>query len=503
MHSGRRTWYGRRAPAGDPPAGPAAARGCHPTGRGGRARLMYGRRWTRGRDRMRGRLRTGRRRWTRGRVGDLLADRHNSLGLIRLAMAVAVIVSHSRVLGFGAREPLVRWSRGQITLGQVAVYGFFVLSGVLVTRSGARLPLGRFLWHRALRLLPGLWVCLLVTAFAAAPALYWQVHGHLGGFTGGDHGPAAYVRANALIAWRRQDVSGVMADATRHGHAYNGSFDGALWSLRYEALCYCAVAVLAATGVLRRARRVVLLLTAVTGWLVVGQAAGHRFWNGAYSSTVLHTFHPPLLGPVGGPWLAHLGFAFALGACVELYRERVPVSDVLGAAACLTVAGSLHYGYFFTVGLPALAYALVWLAVALPAPLRRVGARADYSYGLYIYGFVVEQTLTVLGAPRLGYPAYLALSLAGSGLVAVLSWHGVERPAMALRHLMPGGPGRLMPRPMRRAGARTPCGCGAGTGYPDAGHCPAPSAGPAGGTRGTLQPSCSASPTTMPSGPRT
>ncbi|PWG11974.1 hypothetical protein DF268_18615 [Streptomyces sp. V2] len=35
-----------------------------------------------------------------------------------------------------------------------------------------------------------------------------------------------------------------------------------------------------------------------------------------------------------------------------------------------------------------LAYALVWLAIRLPAPFRRIGARNDYSYGIYIYGFL-------------------------------------------------------------------------------------------------------------------
>ena len=106
-------------------------------------------------------------RWSHGTVAELFTDRGTSVGFIRLVLATAVVVSHSRILGFGRTEPLLTLSHGQITLGQISVYGFFVLSGILITRSAARISLGSFLWRRALRLLPGLWVCLLVTAFAA------------------------------------------------------------------------------------------------------------------------------------------------------------------------------------------------------------------------------------------------------------------------------------------------------------------------------------------------
>lgn len=399
-------------------------------------------------------------RWTRGSAGELLAGHDNSMGFLRIAMAVAVIVSHSRILGFGRREPVVSFSHGQITLGQIAVYGFFVLSGLLVTRSGARLPVGRFLLHRALRLLPGLWVCLLVTAAVAAPIVRLALHGGVASPPGAAGGPFSYLTANWTVALNQQDVSGLMGEAVRRGLAHNRSFDGALWSLRYEILCYAAVAATALVGILPRARRAVLLLTAVAGWYVVGDALRHRYGNGPYGASFGHFVTLPQIGSVDLRWFCYLGFAFGLGACAEVYRERVPVSDPLGAAALLAVVASLRCGYFFAVGVPALAYALVWLAVRLPAPLRRVGARNDYSYGVYIYGFVVEQVLVVLGAARWGYLPYLALSLAGTAVMAALSWHLVERPALRLKGL--GAPRTHVSPPRRPEGAGTGTGteCG-------------------------------------------
>lgn len=376
-------------------------------------------------------------RWSHGTVAELLTGRHNSLGLLRLVLASAVVVSHARILGYGGKEYLHSFSGGQTDLGKLSVYGFFVLSGVLVTRSGTRLSLGRFLWHRALRIFPGFWVCLIVAGFAIAPVLYWKLHSTLDGFDGA-HGPLDYLTANWAVATNQYDISGVMTDAHSAGLVHNGAFNGALWSLRYEFLCYLAVATLAVVGVLTRARRAVVLIAIALGWTVVSQASADAFWAGPYDAHLLHNFQLPPFGQINPSFLVYLGFAFALGAVIELYKERIPVSDPLGLASLAVLLGSLHYGYLFTVGIPAFAYVLVWLAIRLPAVFRRVGAKHDYSYGIYIYGFLVQQTLALLGYTRWGLAAYLALTFAFTVLLAVLSWHLVERPAMKLKDLRLG-----------------------------------------------------------------
>ncbi|MEU0136564.1 acyltransferase [Streptomyces sp. NPDC006296] len=426
-------------------------------------------------------------------MAERFAGRDNSLGALRLALASGVVVSHASVLGFGDSEFGFRFSHGQANLGNMAVYGFFVLSGILVTRSGKRLPLGRFLWHRALRLLPGLWVCLAVTAFLVAPLLYWRQQGGLDGFWGHPRGPWDYMASNWAVAPRQNDVSGVVATAGDAGLAHSPSIDAALWSLRYEVLCYLGVAVLAVTGVLARARRVALLLVGVLGWLILRDAVHEPFWAGFPDSTYHRSIEFfEVTGKFDPDIVLYLGFAFGLGTLIELYRERIPVSDVLGVASALVLLGSLRFGYLFVVGLPAFAYLLLWLAIRLPAPFRRVGARHDYSYGIYIYGFVVQQSLVALGLARWGFWPYLAMSLAGALGAAVLSWHLVERPAMRLKDVgsararrpgtagsaptrTPGNSGSASTRPPAGVGA-APSGSSAAAGHPGA---EAPSAVPA------------------------
>ncbi|MFF4450484.1 acyltransferase family protein [Streptomyces sp. NPDC001502] len=392
-------------------------------------------------------------RWSHGPVSELFSGRNNSLGLLRLFLASAVVVSHAGILGFGSHEIGHGFSQGQIDLGKMAVFGFFFLSGILVTRSGNRLPVGRFLWHRALRLLPGFWVCMAVTAFAVAPYLYWRQHGGTAGFWDHPQGPFAYVEANWAVGVGQWGISGVMETGATKGLTHNAAMNGALWSLAYEILCYLGVGLLALGGSLVRSRRTVLAVAVILGGLVVGDAVGNRLNAGAGAAAHGGDLVIPLMGPHSVNYMIYLGFAFALGAVLELYKERVPVSDPLAALSAVVFVLTLHYGYFFALGVPAFCYLLLWLAIRLPKPFQRIGAKHDYSYGIYIYGFLVQQSLAVLGGARWGFAAYLGLSLAGALIAAVLSWHLVERPAMRLKDI--GGARRRPPHdvPAPRQGA--------------------------------------------------
>ena len=93
-------------------------------------------------------------------LGRLYAGRDNGIGAIRLGLAVVVVLTHGTSLGFGWEDLGESLFRGQTNTGTLAVFSFFVLSGLLITRSAARTSPGRFVWHRMLRILPGLWVCL-------------------------------------------------------------------------------------------------------------------------------------------------------------------------------------------------------------------------------------------------------------------------------------------------------------------------------------------------------
>jgi peptidoglycan/LPS O-acetylase OafA/YrhL len=91
---------------------------------------------------------------------------------------------------------------------------------------------------------------------------------------------------------------------------------------------------------------------------------------------------------------------------------------------------------YYAVGQVALAYLCFWLAVRLP--LDRFDRFGDFSYGLYIYAFPVEQILALYGVYRWGLAAYVLLSLAIALVVAMASWFLVEKPFLRLKRLQLG-----------------------------------------------------------------
>ncbi len=135
--------------------------------------------------------------------------------------------------------------------------------------------------------------------------------------------------------------------------------------------------------------------------------------------------------PKGTETALRLPLIFAAGACLYLWRERLRISGA--ALACLA------FGAFVLARTPAYppllflaeAYGVIWLALG---PLARglFDPRADLSYGIYLYGWPIQQALHALW-PQMSGPALLAPALAVTLPVAALSWYGIERPALALK----------------------------------------------------------------------
>ncbi|MEV0732442.1 acyltransferase [Polymorphospora sp. NPDC050346] len=386
--------------------------------------------------------------------------RANSFGFLRLCFSIAVVLAHAAVLGYA--RPLTT----VVDVPGLAVAGFFGISGFLITRSARRSPLPRFLWHRALRILPGLWVCLLVTALVVAPVLWYLDRGTLGGLLRHPTGALNYLSQNWWGGLRQGGIVDLFRWDTPYGEMSRRSLvNGSLWTLSYEILCYLVVAAMALLAVLRRARWLVLAsVVGLFGVLCWNHYEVLRFglptlWSGG-------TFGPvPLLGEFSQTWLLWYGFMFMAGAAADLYRDKIPMNDLLGVVALVVVTWFALRGEFFGPALLAYEYVILWLAIRLPARLQGIGQRTDYSYGLYIYSFVVQQVMAKYGVPALGFVGYFLASLAVSFVLAFGSWHLVEKQALRLKGWQPPAvrPSRWR---RRRRSAAPPALAGAGDAVP-------------------------------------
>lgn len=359
-------------------------------------------------------------------ISQALNGNNNALGLIRLVLAALVIVDHAFPLGGFGEDPVKALTLGQASLGSLAVGGFFAISGYLIAKSGMSGDVVQFMWRRTLRIFPAYWTVLLVTGFIIAPLIWWLGYGRelVAFFSPG--GGLSYFLANWTLAIGTYGIHDLLATTTPYGLETGASvFNGSLWTLAYEWACYLIIAVLVLFGVLRNARILVPLLTA--------------FYFVLQVVLIVAPAGVALIAPrlADGNGIA-LTFTFLLGSTLAVYSRAVPFDDRLGILAGVLVLVTLRWGGFLTIGTIAGAYFVMYLAARLPRQVHWIGKKNDYSYGVYIYGFLVQQVLAYLGVHTWGYVPYVLIALVITLGFALLSWHGVEKWAMRLKNWGPG-----------------------------------------------------------------
>ncbi|CAN5207219.1 acyltransferase [soil metagenome] len=355
-----------------------------------------------------------------------LSGHANSFGVIRLVLASAVIFSHAFPLGGWGEDPLLAHSLGQENVGGIAVLGFFAISGYLIMKSGLSSDPLQFIWRRVLRIFPAFWVALIVAAFIVGP-IAWIMVGHPLGtyFSFGANGPFAYVLGDADLRIRHYGVYDVFATTTPYGKIGGAVFNGAIWTLYYEWSSYLIIFVLLVTGILKRATWLVPVLTA--------------FY---FLANVVRLVSPgataALLPLLGDRYQITLPLIFLYGACIAMYSKRITLDVGFAALAAVIALLTLWKGGLTVLGYPAIAYLVIWLAAALPRSFHWIGRKNDYSYGIYVYGFLVAQFTAFLGWYHLGYIPWTIATLIVTAGCAWLSWHGVEKRALALKDFGPG-----------------------------------------------------------------
>lgn len=362
---------------------------------------------------------SGQRRWQSPTLAQIFDPRNNALNAWRLVLATTVIFWHSwpltgRHVSF---EPVHQ------LFGDGAVDGFFAISGFLITWSWFRHPRARdYLVARALRILPGFWVCLIVTAFVIAPiAIAIQGGGAsaVKNLTSG--APIRYILANCLLMISQNDIAG-----TPMGVPWPAAWNGSLWTLWWEAMFYIAIAGLGIVGLLRHRWTIPVLLTLAL------------FWSASLPAVNIIAETPP--GPKLPPEVvmlslqqatARLAVMFLAGALIYQLRNVIPARWSVVAVSVALVIGSSFLPNYRLLGAIPLAYALIVSGALIHHPRLRL--QTDLSYGIYIYGFPIQQLLIIAGLGVLAPPFFAVFATLVTLPLAAASWFVVEKPAMRLK----------------------------------------------------------------------
>jgi peptidoglycan/LPS O-acetylase OafA/YrhL len=329
------------------------------------------------------------------RLSDVSQGRDNNLNLIRMIAALSVLVSHAwpLALGMGTEQPLERLTGFQ--LGTQAVYVFFAISGFLIARSYEHHGTVReWAAARVLRIFPGLAVVLVIMAFGLGPLLTeLSPRDYLT-----DPATWTYVPANLTLAFRQIYLPGLTLT------------NGPLWTLEYEVLCYFVVLAMGLAGAFRSRLRLAL----VVGLFVAANLA--------------MVIIPDRL-PMTVRNLLSLGLPFACGVAFYMARRWLPLTPWLLLPFLLLIPLLRDTVLHQPIYVLTLVYATFLLAYLPGGPIRRYNRVGDFSFGIYIYAWPVQQTMVDFAGP-MSPLTNIVLSVPVALALAWLSWHLVEKPAL-------------------------------------------------------------------------
>jgi peptidoglycan/LPS O-acetylase OafA/YrhL len=340
-----------------------------------------------------------------GLSSDTSPKHHNNFDLLRLIGALLVFYSHSKPQ-YNLPEPLLINSdvHEPINYGTLGVSIFFAISGYLVTQSWFRSDNSKqFAKKRLLRIYPG-----MIASFLVVSLLIGSVMTEL---------PLGEYLINliimlpdfvlGIIVFYMPNLPGVFSHSSSHG-AVNIS----LWTLLYEFFCYFLI------------------------WLFGFKLNLHKSLPIMLVLFLLVFFEHIFLPGTSFYWLKYLHIAtFMLGGCFYLWQGKIPMNHLLGiASAAILLSLFIFNIYCLPAYLLTVTYLVFYIALKLPH-FGNVAKYGDFSYGVYLYSFPLEQSFAELYHWNIPlYPFYFASSLATTFAFAAFSWHVVEKQALKLKH---------------------------------------------------------------------
>lgn len=345
-------------------------------------------------------------------------NRLNNFDFVRILAASMVVFAHSFDLLSTPEtvetnaEPLRVITHGQISFGSLGVAIFFCLSGYLITQSlNNSQNYSNYFAKRFLRIFPALILDLVIAVFIwgalvttlPLSAYFSDIHTY------------QYLW-NVFLFKLSYVLPGVFET-----NSYPNIVNMSLWTLPYEFICYFGVVILD------------VCLISKNRYVFAGFGAalfmvGFVVLNSSYASFQLGETDIRLDN------FFVLTTYFSAGALFYQFRDKIPlkasISFVLLIIYCLSFyfEKSSIFAYF------CLPYIVFWFVFSPKIKLHGVGKLGDFSYGMYIYSFPVQQTIIYYFGNRMPVTKMIFLSFLLTIPLAVFSWFVVEKRALKLKN---------------------------------------------------------------------
>ena len=326
----------------------------------------------------------------------LVQNRPSGFDYLRLTLAIAIIVWHSNLVSHGYSAEGAFWSSAWRPLPFFLVPSFFALSGFLVASSLERNELFVFVLHRVVRIYPALVLEVVLSALILGPLitelplasyfsdpLFWKYWLNVPGFI-------------------QYELPGVFTT-----NPLPNTVNLQLWTIPFELKCYALI-----TGLsLFRIHRAPRMMAALLVFAMIFMATSY-LWRG---------FEPVTSRPPG----SIVVLAFLFGANIYFLRELIPFNRYAFGVSAVLFWGLSSYSETQMLSTLPVAYVTVYLGLLNPRHTQ-FSRMADYSYGIYLYGFPVQQAVAYLFPGTREWYLNSAFSILPAIALGALSWHLVE-----------------------------------------------------------------------------
>lgn len=332
-------------------------------------------------------------------VEHITQNRHNNFNLLRLIFAILVLFSHSFELidGNTSREILTSIFH-TISFGELAVDGFFLLSGYLIVQSWQSFPQpGQFLKKRILRIYPGFIAATIICTFVVAP-LGSNIPNYFSGF------PFLYFLENTAL------LRLPIALSVFSGQPYP-MVNAAMGTIFIEFECYLVVLLIGFLGGIGK-RQVWLCLT-------LAILCGFSYQKFGFTPH----FEIPF----------RLGSFFFVGGCFYLYRELFSFNRKLVFVCALSLIVLMTNSSVDELALAILGGYLLFQFAFMPSPfLAGFLKLPDISYGVYLYGWPTQKLL-LWNFPMMSPWMLFILTCCVCFVCGSISWYGIEKHFLKLK----------------------------------------------------------------------
>ncbi len=339
---------------------------------------------------------------------------------LRVALAVSIVFNHSFLIVEGNYDSVDKYRLWAIFGAAMPL--FFALSGFLITGSAGRLKLKDFLLNRSLRIVPALAVDIFVSALVIGTLVTTVPLGEY--FS--DKKFAHYFLN--IVGFIHYELPGVFLS-----NPFANQVNGSLWTVPFEIGCYALMSCLIIFGAVKSRTRMVY---AALGFTAFYYALYFYFTTHASPLSPdkpLHNYINNFVSERGN----FLYFYFSAGALMYMFRYQVPYSAKLFLAALAMVLLSglevlpLGAAKPLVLALP-IGYMIAFIGLQ-PIGKLPLYSRGDYSYGIYLYAYPLQQLLVMLFPGRFSVvPHFICSTILVTG-VAMISWHCVEKPILRIR----------------------------------------------------------------------